>query len=223
MKYIIAILISLLCVAGAFAQNNKTSKPAKKSSSSNGSKTSKKTTAKTSYSTLLKESKAELEANPKSVSALKKMMNAYQGLGQNGNFIKTFVRYLKAGGEASFGWTFKNANWAHGLKLHEDALYLSQMSSKLSPNTASVLNLLGVSYFYLKKYRLSAISLKAAVALSPKTAIYSANLARTYEYLEWYKAAKKYYELCLKYDPSFKRSVISLKRVNGILAQNNNN
>jgi tetratricopeptide (TPR) repeat protein len=150
-------------------------------------------------------------------------MNIQRGNKNEIQAIKTARRLHKIGYNFSYDTLFRYANTAHDNKEHELALYFSKVCNVLRPNSANILNLVGVSYFYLKKYRISLVAFKAAVYYNSEDSIYWANLARSYENLEEYEKALTYYQLSLKKEPGFRRSLLSVDRVKGLLQNQRQN
>lgn len=164
-----------------------------------------------------------LKENGYNKDALNLLMNIYRKKNNVSLYIKTAKKYIHSGGTLDFDATWSIANTAHEMKDHENALFFAKYCNTLSPNNSSIYNLIGVAYFYLKKYKLSIIALKAAVYYNGNESIYLANLARSYEISEDYAKAFEYYKLSLKKDPNFKRAAMSLQRVEGLLQSKRQN
>jgi tetratricopeptide (TPR) repeat protein len=145
-------------------------------------------------------------------------MDIYKAQGQSGLYLKVLRNQIENGKNYDYSVLWDGANRSFQIRDYDMVVFFSKQCNEKSPNRHSIYNLMGVAYYYLKQYRLSVIALKTAVAFMPKEPIYNANLGRSYEMLGEYAKAAEYYEVSLKYDPDFRRSALSLKRVKALLS-----
>ena len=161
--------------------------------------------------------KSMINSNPRNLNNYKLLMNFYKNNRRYSSFFKTLKRYHRYGGRYYYAELWKLSQLAFEIKDHDTVIYLTRRCNKLNPNNHSVLNMMGVSYYYLKKYRLSVIALKAAVKTKVDHDIYNANLARTYVSLGAYKKAYFYYKQALKYNPKLLRASTSIEKVKNLM------
>ncbi len=173
-----------------------------------------------SYDEAITEINKILSSEPSHTGALKLLMNIHKDNRKTKSYIQTAAKYYKSGGKMSYEQLWKLANTGYQIKDYNSVVFYSRICNFKNPNKHQINNLLGVGYFYLKNYKLSVVALKVAYYYAPREVIYSANLARSYEYLEKYKLAYKFYKKSLAVDPNFTRSAIALKRVQGLMNQN---
>ncbi len=175
------------------------------------------------YEEALAEVNNILAKDSRNKGALKLLMKVYKSTKKLKLYIATSKKFVKSGGKMSYTEMWKTANTAFQYKDYKSVLFFTNICNYRNPNNHSIMNLMGVAYFYMKKYKLSIIALKVAVLYASYDVIYTANLGRTYEHIGAYKKAYKYYKLSLKNDPNFSRSVTAVKRLKALLMSEANN
>jgi len=169
------------------------------------------------YSDAVAEATNVLKQDSQNREALQLLFTIYSERKDTSNQLTFGKRYVNAGGQITSEMAWNLANIAFQIKDYHSIVIFSKLYNSMKADDHSNYNLLGVAYFYLQQYKPSVIALKTALVLRPNEPIYAANLARSYEMMEHYEKAAEFYKLSLKYDPGFKRSAISLKRVEAIL------
>lgn len=170
-----------------------------------------------SYDEAIAELNNILTSEPGNLGALELQMRIYRDTKKSTAYLQSAKSYALRGGNVNYDTAWALSNLAHQIKDYQNAVFFSQICNKLNPNNHSVLNLMGVGLFYLKKYELSIVALKTATRYLPSEPTYNANLARSYEYLSQYKKAYYYYQQTLKYEPSSTRAVVALNKLKTLM------
>jgi len=162
------------------------------------------------------EAKEKFEASDlsrKELKVIERALKIYSNTGPRKTYYDYLASYILSGGSPRYQDVWDAAMGFFEIKDYENTIIFCKYCNYLSPNNHSVFNLIGVTYYYLKKYDLSIIGLRSAVKLMPNEAIYLANLARSYEETGDYKNAYKYYKLSYEKDPNFGRARSGVERL----------
>jgi tetratricopeptide (TPR) repeat protein len=131
---------------------------------------------------------------------------------RNKEYLDYFISYLKIEPNIDFNLVYDASVMAFLSRDYKRTIILTQRAHFLKPQDPETLNLMGVSYYYLKSYKPSIAALRFTIKYS-KDPNHYANLARSYVKDNQIGKAIEVYQKALDIMPHFRRALVELNRL----------
>lgn len=131
------------------------------------------------------------------------------------------IEYLKY--DSDYPFINKLAEVFFILKQYKNVIRLGQYSNVKYGDQHEIYNLMAMSYYNLKDYKLAEISIRMANTIFPNYYIYRYNYGLILEQIEDYAGAIRQYSRCVELNPSYTQATLALNRVKTKLPQTTTN